>query len=115
MNSQKIVEYDQNWQEKYQDMIASPQKAVTHIRPGQRVFIGTGCAEPVELENREVSLLKPFNLCVALTLVICGSLTAIGQDDPLDNLYNPNAKSGSSTTTPSDSGKKETQGRVNQT
>ena len=26
-----------------------PKQAVAHVRPGQRVFIGTGCAEPVEL------------------------------------------------------------------
>ena len=40
-----------DWQEKYHDMIASPQKAVAHIKPGQRVFIGTGCGEPVALVN----------------------------------------------------------------
>ncbi|MBU0479650.1 MAG: GNAT family N-acetyltransferase [Proteobacteria bacterium] len=38
-----------DWQEKYRDMIATPLNAVKKIKPGQRVFIGTGCAEPVEL------------------------------------------------------------------
>jgi len=51
MNRQESVDYDPNWQEKYHDMIASPQMAVKHIRPGNRVFIDTGCAEPVELVN----------------------------------------------------------------
>jgi len=41
--------YDPHWQEKYREMIAYPQQAVKKIKPGQRVFIGTGCAEPVEL------------------------------------------------------------------
>jgi len=30
-------------------MIATPGQAVSHLRPGQRVFIGTGCGEPKEL------------------------------------------------------------------
>ncbi len=42
-------EYDRDWQEKNRDLIASPKKAVARIKPGQRVFIGTACAEPVEL------------------------------------------------------------------
>ncbi len=43
------VAYDKEWQEKYRDMIATPQQALKRLRPGQRVFIGTGCAEPVGL------------------------------------------------------------------
>jgi len=37
------------WKERYSDMIATADEAVSHIRPGQRVFVGTGCAQPVEL------------------------------------------------------------------
>jgi len=44
-----MVTYDDNWQERYRDMIASPGKAVAAVRPGQRVFVGTGCGEPEEL------------------------------------------------------------------
>ncbi len=44
-----MVEYDTNWQSVYSDMIATPKKAVASVRPGQRVFVGTGCGEPVEL------------------------------------------------------------------
>ncbi|MBN2497735.1 MAG: GNAT family N-acetyltransferase [Deltaproteobacteria bacterium] len=41
--------YDPAWQEKYSKMITTAEEAVSHIRPGQRVFIGTGCAQPQEL------------------------------------------------------------------
>lgn len=41
--------YDTEWQKKYEDMVLSPRNAVARIRPGQRIFIGTACAEPVEL------------------------------------------------------------------
>lgn len=41
--------FDPAWKEKYSEMIASASEAVASLRPGQRVFIGTGCAEPLEL------------------------------------------------------------------
>ncbi|MFZ5774937.1 MAG: GNAT family N-acetyltransferase [Thermodesulfobacteriota bacterium] len=41
--------YDQEWRKKYHDMLATPAQAVARIKPGQRVFIGTACAEPVML------------------------------------------------------------------
>jgi acyl-CoA hydrolase/GNAT superfamily N-acetyltransferase len=41
--------YDPDWQKKYAGQIASAEEAVARIRPGQRVFVGTGCAEPLEL------------------------------------------------------------------
>jgi acyl-CoA hydrolase/GNAT superfamily N-acetyltransferase len=43
--------YDPAWQEKYQSMIATPAAAVARLKPGQRIFIGTGCAEPIQLVN----------------------------------------------------------------
>lgn len=45
----QTMTYDSNWQQKYADMIAGPAQAAARIRPGQRVFIGTACAEPVSL------------------------------------------------------------------
>jgi acyl-CoA hydrolase/RimJ/RimL family protein N-acetyltransferase len=42
----RIEPYDEDWQRRYQDMLATPAQAVAKIRPGQRVFIGTACAEP---------------------------------------------------------------------
>lgn len=35
-----------NWQEKYQSKVSTPQDAVKKVRSGQRVFIGSGAAEP---------------------------------------------------------------------
>jgi len=43
------MQYDVNWQENYADMIVTPKKALENVQPGQRVFIGTGCGEPVDL------------------------------------------------------------------
>ena len=44
--SDKEISYDPAWQDKYSDMIFSANEAVGHVRPGQTVFIGTGCAQP---------------------------------------------------------------------
>jgi acyl-CoA hydrolase/GNAT superfamily N-acetyltransferase len=41
--------YDPGWREKYKSLICTAEQAVVGIRPGQRVFIGTGCAQPQEL------------------------------------------------------------------
>jgi len=43
------MEYDNDWQERYKEMIATPTQALSHLQSGQRVFIGTGCAEPTGL------------------------------------------------------------------
>ncbi|MHC4259303.1 MAG: GNAT family N-acetyltransferase [Planctomycetota bacterium] len=40
---------DKNWQSKYKAVVASAKDAVKQIRPGQRIFIGTGCAQPQAL------------------------------------------------------------------
>ncbi|MFA7382468.1 MAG: GNAT family N-acetyltransferase [Desulfurivibrionaceae bacterium] len=45
----KAKDYDPDWQEKYSDMLATPYQAAARIKPGQRVFIGTACAEPTLL------------------------------------------------------------------
>jgi acyl-CoA hydrolase len=45
----KPITYDPNWQKTYKSQIVSATEAVKRIRPGQRVFIGTGAAEPLEL------------------------------------------------------------------
>ena len=42
----KTPNYDVDWQEKYRSQIRTPAEAAALIRPGQRVFIGTGCAQP---------------------------------------------------------------------
>ncbi|MHC1765720.1 MAG: GNAT family N-acetyltransferase [Verrucomicrobiia bacterium] len=45
----RAITYDGGWQEKYKNFIATAEQAVRRIRPGQRIFIGTGVAEPLEL------------------------------------------------------------------
>ncbi len=49
MSTKQDGTYDPGWQSKYGSMIESAEEAVSQIRPGQRVFIGTGCAQPQEL------------------------------------------------------------------
>lgn len=41
--------YDPEWQSKYSDHVCDADQAVARLKPGQRVFIGTGCAEPLDL------------------------------------------------------------------
>ena len=53
--SRQAIPYDTKWQSKYADMTATPAEAVTRIRPGQRVFIGTGCAQPLALVKAMVA------------------------------------------------------------
>ena len=36
----------EGWQDNYRGMITSAEEAIGRIRPGQRVFVGTGCAQP---------------------------------------------------------------------
>jgi acyl-CoA hydrolase/GNAT superfamily N-acetyltransferase len=40
---------DLDWQETYKALVATPSEAVERVMPGQRVFVGTGCAQPEEL------------------------------------------------------------------
>jgi acyl-CoA hydrolase len=46
---------DANWQETYRELIATAAQAVKRIRPGQRVFVGTGCGQPQELVHALVA------------------------------------------------------------
>ena len=43
------MKYDENWQERYKDMIQTPKKALMSVKSGHRVFLGTGCGEPTVL------------------------------------------------------------------
>ena len=45
----KPISYDPKWQEIYQPQILNATDAVKKIRPGQRIFIGTGVGEPLQL------------------------------------------------------------------
>ncbi|HDR15753.1 MAG TPA: GNAT family N-acetyltransferase [Desulfobacteraceae bacterium] len=41
-----VTTYNNEWKDRYRDLIATPAKAVSMIGAGQRVFVGTGCAQP---------------------------------------------------------------------
>ncbi len=41
--------FDPHWREKFKSQLLSAGEAVGRIRPGQRVFVGTGCGEPLLL------------------------------------------------------------------
>lgn len=49
MTNRTEQDFDTDWQNRYRSMIGTPDDAVARIKPGQRVFIGTGCAQPIEL------------------------------------------------------------------
>ena len=41
--------YDPEWREHHRDQILNATDALKKVQPGQRIFVGTGCAEPLEL------------------------------------------------------------------
>ncbi len=49
MSDAHMPVYDTNWQERYKDMVMTAKEAVAKIRPGQRIFIGSGGAQPLHL------------------------------------------------------------------
>jgi acyl-CoA hydrolase/RimJ/RimL family protein N-acetyltransferase len=51
MNHRIKTATDENWLENYADMVTKASSAVKRVRPGQRVFVGTGCAMPQTLVN----------------------------------------------------------------
>ena len=38
-----------DWKSEYASLICSAEQAVSRVQPGQRVFVGTGCAQPQAL------------------------------------------------------------------
>jgi len=49
MGNSEQISYDPEWREKCGDAVVSAEEAVSELRAGQRVFIGTGCAQPEKL------------------------------------------------------------------
>ena len=43
------------WRERYAHKLATPAEAIGRIEPGQRIFIGSGAAEPAALVEALVS------------------------------------------------------------
>jgi len=61
---------NEDWQQSYADMLATPQEAAARIKSGQRVFIGTGCGEPEEIVHALVdrgNLLSDVDIVHLLT------------------------------------------------
>lgn len=52
---EKTISYDPDWQQKYDEMIVTAEEAVAVVQPGQRVFVGTGCAQPEALVHALVA------------------------------------------------------------
>lgn len=46
---EKKLSYNPDWQQEYANITVSAAEAVASIEPGDRVFVGTGCATPLEL------------------------------------------------------------------
>jgi len=49
MNTHHSTALDNNWQDRYATMLYRPKRALGRVCSGDRVFIGTGCAEPLRL------------------------------------------------------------------
>ena len=49
MKTTRPPSHDPNWTERYASMVVTAEQAIARVQPGQRVFIGTGCGEPLEL------------------------------------------------------------------
>jgi acyl-CoA hydrolase/RimJ/RimL family protein N-acetyltransferase len=64
--------FDPAWKDKYKDQCVTAQEAVSRVRPGQRVFVGTGCAEPVVLVRALVDRAKELTDVEILHLLTFG-------------------------------------------
>ncbi len=66
--SEDIIMEPFNWKQVYDHKIVSASEALSHIRPGDKIFIGTGCAAPQVLiealtaEDQNVSDTSIFHL-----------------------------------------------------
>jgi acyl-CoA hydrolase/GNAT superfamily N-acetyltransferase len=50
-----------DWQKSYRSIITSAKEAIARIRPGQHVFIGTGCGQPQALINALIDQAAKLN------------------------------------------------------
>ena len=83
-----------NWQEDFSDMIATPAEAVRKIHPGQRVFIGTGCGQPQELVKAMVARSRELPDTEVIDFLTMGTATYAAKELAgalLDNLGEKNS------------------------
>jgi len=73
MTTNDTTTRDANWQETYKGMVATPREAVRRIRPGQRVFVGTGCAQPQALVGALTARSKELTDTEIVHLLTLGS------------------------------------------
>ena len=67
------------WADSFVDKLCSAQDALKHIKPGQRVFVGSSCAEPQHLVNELSAISSRFTdlEIVRLLSIESGPLTLI--------------------------------------
>ena len=63
---------DTRWQERYTDKCSSPGEALSRIRNGQTIFIGSGCAEPRVLTEVLAKLAYRFSDIRIINLLAIG-------------------------------------------
>lgn len=70
------------WADSFVEKRCSAQDALKHIRPGQRVFIGSSCAEPQHLVKELSAISAKFTdlEIVRLLSIECGPLTLIANE-----------------------------------
>ena len=78
--SDKKPSWDPGWKSKYSGMISTPEAAVSQVRPGQRVFIGTGCAQPQLLVRALVSRGKELSDTEIVHLLTSGEAPYAARD-----------------------------------
>lgn len=55
MNKKTASKGDFDWRSHFRAMVVTAAEAATHVKPGDRVFVGTGCAQPLEIINALVA------------------------------------------------------------
>ncbi len=55
MNTKQASNRNFDWQSRFRAMVVPASEAVKHVKPGDRVFVGTGCAQPLALVSAVVA------------------------------------------------------------
>lgn len=74
MNKQNTHTIVQKWKSSFNVNITSPENAVKQIKPGHRVFISTGCAQPTSLLNAMTSRASELSDVEIIQLLALGDI-----------------------------------------
>ncbi len=85
----KDIQHSESWKKEYATKIETAHDAVSHIQPGQRVFVGTGCGQPGELINAMVDRSDDFPETEIIDFLATG--TAPYADKKLSNKFRINS------------------------